>query len=225
MFIRCKRCHNSVWVETSELKDGVATGSCRTCNQDYSVGGLSAKSSQDLATATRRLAQEQQIDLPGAYSVQLKVMNLDAVREVSPAIAAAAAIAELPQEEFDPAFQPSVEACLLTASEAARRGVRENFAKSMAKRFDIATDVAYALADNRISMVQALRSRGPSPGPAVRVEAPRRHAMSLALLLAAFALIAAAAGIKHWTARSPSTDSPDSASTPASESSPPQESH
>lgn len=209
MFIRCKQCHSAVWVEASEAEDGVAPASCRVCGQEYSVGGITGRAGQELAQATRRLAGEQQIDLPGAYSVALKIMDLEGLREVSRspakgASAIAAAVAESPRREFDPAFQASIEAGLMSPTEAARRGVRDTYAKTMMKRFDLPINAAYALADNRVSMLEALRGRGASRKAAVRVDAPRGYMMRLVWLVVAFVLVAIVAGIQQRTgSRSP----------------------
>lgn len=121
---------------------------------------------QKLHEEARRLAQTQGIDLPGAYSVLLGVMPLEEVLEFGNGGPAEAVplektpAAALKQEVlYDPAFAQAVEAGLLSARQAMERGKRDAYAGIVANRHGLSTELALAVADNRTSLLQALRQR------------------------------------------------------------------
>lgn len=179
MFIRCKSCHGTVWLEISKPGTGASKATCKHCGQHYEVeGGTgSGRNGERLSESARRLACDEDVDLPGAYSVLLGIMRLEELREVSRP-AQVAASAEQPRStgvdarpaRFDPAFKEAIDAGHLTARQAMERGGRDSYAGLMAKRHDLPMEVAYAVADNKVSLVEAMRGRGAVQESPVQVQ-------------------------------------------------------
>jgi len=91
--------------------------------------------------------------------------------------------------EFDPGFRKAVARGRLTLQEAIRRGDRSAYASNLARRFDLPTSLAFAVADNRISLYKArvhqatVRARRePRPSPTRTSPAQRAAVLGLALL-------------------------------------------
>jgi hypothetical protein len=100
--------------------------------------------------------------------VLLGVATLEEMLGLAPAEEPAA---EAPARgRYDPAFQPAVEAGHLTASEALRRGKREIYAAHVADRHALPKETAYAVADNRLSLREALHERAPQAPVMIRIE-------------------------------------------------------
>jgi len=192
VIIRCKNCHGTVWVQPPDMKSRTTQVACRSCGQAYDLSlRLPARR---LAEQARRLAKEEGIDLPGAYSATLGIMTPEQVREVGSAGSTAPrpTVADNPEEDarlqrFDPAFQEAVSAGTLTARQARERGKRAIYISSLVERHGISCEVAASIADNRGSLLEAMRSEAATqPVSVVSSGNPRR--MTGAILL--FVLIA-----------------------------------
>jgi len=198
--IRCRNCHGSVWVDTTPAPGARSIrAACPGCKQRYEFDTPPSPSlARKLSNDARRLARDKRIDLPAAYSVVLGVMKAEDVREVNPAQAASGAGAAVAAPgpggmAFDPAFREAVEAGRLTGKQAAARGRRSAYAALLASRHKLPMTTAFAVADNRVSLLQALRTHG-SPAPeAVRLHAGSGHLRRAAWILIGLLPLAAAA--------------------------------
>jgi hypothetical protein len=174
MHIRCGSCHGSIWVEVAALTAEQHPVKC-ACGRNYMLeGGRAAEEAGErLAAEARQLAREAQLDLPSAYSVLLGAMSLEDVLELGDSSAGSASHdasrAQPSRSAYDSGFQPSIDAGLLTPIQAMQRGNRKRYATLVSRRHRLPEDVGLAVADNRISLLEALRRRGPDPGPAVRL--------------------------------------------------------
>lgn len=198
MVIRCKACQEAVWIEAERLGAGSVT--CDRCGQEYRIDSARKLKNAErrLSDEARRVAQREKIDLPGAYSVTLGLMTAAEVRELghggsiacrtTPTEEAAApeapAKADPHAQRFDPAFRQAVEAGLLTSRQARERGKRETYAAMVAGRYRLAAETALAVADNRMSLLEAIRARDRSDSNAVPVSLPPSRAARLATLAA-----------------------------------------
>ena len=102
---------------------------------------------------------------------------------------------------FDPAFGPAVEAGTLTEAQAFQRGKREALARKLATRHRISLDQAYAVADNRTSLLSIMRNRTPGKpikathgGPAANIRSLVVAASILITLVASLAILRQLAG-------------------------------
>ncbi len=97
---------------------------------------------------------------------------------------------------LDPAFQPAIDAGLLSPRAAIERGDREVFAMRLVRRHRLAPGLAFDVADNRLPLGEALRL---NERPLVSAPA-RRHASlgSVILLIVAAATGLAAYGWQQW---------------------------
>lgn len=169
MHIRCKSCHGTIWVEPPGPSEPVPSVRCKTCAQDYSVDGLERLRSSErrLAIDGRKIAETHGVDLPGAYSVLLGIMTAEEVLELGDSSSAACRTTTTapapPQPEsrpaYDRAFQPAIEAGLLSVLEATRRGQRAAYVEAIAQRYGLAPSLAMDIADNRTSLLNCLRER------------------------------------------------------------------
>lgn len=176
MILRCRNCHDTVGIDTAGVEDRDAVAACPGCGQVYHLEGHTKLGANTKTSAeARRVAREHHIDLPGAYSVVLGVMTLDEVQELGgPALVtdvnpAAAADPPPDAEAYDPAFRDAVEAKLLSPRQALERGERSSYARLLASRHRLTFEAACAVADNRMSLLEALRQRGASRNEALRV--------------------------------------------------------
>jgi hypothetical protein len=175
-----------------------ATVTCGNCGKQYVLhawGELSG-TSPSLPERARRLAKEQRIDLPGAYSLLLGIMSVEELRELGDAgsrPSTSASTEEVGKHHYDRAFQKAIDEGLLTARQAAERGSREACAGRLASRHRISHEVALDVVDNRISLLDALRWRDERDGGAMHLTVPDRRVgrtVGLVALLVAVALAA-----------------------------------
>lgn len=207
MYLRCTTCHEAIWVRPTG--NGAAElASCERCGQEYQfeiAGNFDAVSS-DLSRRAGAFAQENGVDLPSAYSVLLGIATLDAVMELQAAGSRTGRRKRVATEtdattaRFDPAFRPAVEAGLLTAREAYLRGKRHAYATRVAGRHHLPMEMAEAVADNRISLLEALREREPRPRVTIRIGS-RNGVSAGAILIATGALLALTVAGLHIGAR------------------------
>jgi hypothetical protein len=219
LVIRCKNCQETIWVQTADVRS--ATVVCAHCSQEYRLQGWTKLSSAErrLSEDARKLARKEGIDLPGAYSVVLGIMSVEDVQELAgggsaPARDAAAAKtkAKVPaaapappaadtdlakdgdrKYRYDPAFRDAVEGGLLTARQALERGKRDSYAAMVATRHRLPIEIAYSVADNRISLLEAMRQRKARPSSALPVSldagVARRWAMRGGIAAIAVAIV------------------------------------
>ncbi len=179
MHIRCKSCHGTIWVEPPDSLEPVRSSRCKSCAQDYSFDGLMQLRSgaRRLASDARKLAETHGIDLPGAYSVLFGIMTPDEVLELGKGGSTATLTTTMepePQETettaaepeeiegrqaYDRAFQPAIDAGLLSTLEATRRGQRTAYAEAIVRRHELPMGLALEIADNRKSLLTSLRER------------------------------------------------------------------
>jgi len=128
LHIRCKSCHGTVWVEHLDAAGQSESIQCKTCGQDYRVEGARwlRSGGRRLAVEARKLAEKHDIDLPGAYSVLCGIMDAEEVRELghreSPACRTTPKALQPTETDgrivYDRAFQPAIDAGLLTPYQA-----------------------------------------------------------------------------------------------------------
>lgn len=186
MIIRCKSCQGTIWLQTDQKHS--ATVACKQCGQEYRFQAWEQLRSAErrLSENARRLAREENIDLPGAYSVLLGIMQVNEVRELGDHASTACrttapstgAPPESPPDEpqgsshsfrYDPAFRAAVEEGLLTPRQAMERGKRDTYAGLVSNKHGLPMEKAYDVADNRLSLLEALRRRTAAPPQAVGV--------------------------------------------------------
>jgi hypothetical protein len=182
-----------VWFQAVAAQSRHAAVTCGGCGQVYAldlpVGGA-------LAARARRLARLNDIDLPGAYSLLLGIMTVEELRELGESGSTPCRTAPVDDpgpHRYDRAFQPAIDEGLLTPRQAAERGKRDACAAIFASRHKLPGEVAYAVADNRVSLLAALRERAAQASPpGARVVRRVRVGRSVALVgvLAAVALLA-----------------------------------
>lgn len=206
MTIRCRECHAVVWGEPKSDGDGASTLTCRKCGQTYS---LKIRSSllggrRRLSARARRIAKQHGLDLPGAYSVLLGIAQPGEMRELGDPGSTPCRTARSPAHEppgraiqYDEAFQSAVDAGSLTPRQAAERGDRAAFAGILASRHRLSMDVAYHVADNQLSLLEAIRQRARTETE-LRLELRSRRIRSAALMAA---LVAVA--LFGWVTRDP----------------------
>jgi hypothetical protein len=192
-----------VWFQAAAAQSRHAAVTCGGCGQVYA---LDMPSGGSLATRARRLARLNDVDLPGAYSLLLGIMTVEQLRELGDAGSTpcrTAPVDDPSPHRYDRAFQPAIDEGLLTPRQAAERGKRDACAAIFASRHKLPSEVAYAVADNRVSLLAALRERAakadaPQP-PVVR----RRRAGRVTALVAVLAALAFVAFLARRPAETP----------------------
>ena len=139
-------------------------------------------------------------------------MTVDEVRELERARAAGGAQPATRKERdsprklaFDPAFRPAVEAGFLTPRQAMERGSRETYAQRLRLRHQISSQLAQAVADNRLPLMEALRKRDAAKRDPLPVGVPAGPPARTVGLVAALLLVALAAGLFRGTVQKRST--------------------
>jgi predicted Zn finger-like uncharacterized protein len=202
--IRCKTCHGSVWVEYSSAPpDGRAVRTvCEGCGQRYELGSPpTTAAARKLSNDARRLAREKSIDLPAAYSVLLGVIKIDEVFEVSSTVppeptpaGKGKGKADTTPVTYDPAFTEAVESGRLTPKQAMARGRRAAYAALLASRYKMPMVMAFAVTDNRMPLLQAIRRQGGGAAhPPVQLQVRSGHLPRAVWMLLVLLPVAAAA--------------------------------
>jgi hypothetical protein len=137
------------------------------------------------------LAKGNEIDLLAAYSVLLGVFNLDAARDgcdpnLSPSTEASDAGAD---NDYDHAFVDAIKSGYLSPEQAMARGNRDAFAGSLAKQHRLTQEQAFAVTDNRIPLLAAIRTR--KPKARINLDTQRRR-VSVPLVVAAAVIVVVA---------------------------------
>ena len=197
LVIRCGSCHGSICVFcTGEARVLVK---CGTCLEAHALNlGHDLLKLEAAREGAREFALQNRIDLAGAYSVLFGIMTLDGVRDMfgsSPGTtnAALASEADSYADVIDPGFCESVEAGRLTVGQAMQRGSRAVFAAKLAERHRLSMNMALAVADNRVLLLDAVRRRAAEERAAAPPERVGRSARRL-LLVALFVVVLTAAG-------------------------------
>jgi hypothetical protein len=188
VILRCGKCHATVWIHPTARRAGGAVA-C-DCGQTYVLQRWPRLPGDErlLAKRARELAREQEIDLPGAYSVLLGTATVQELRELGgPASPACRTVpAEAPRPcRYDRAFQPAIDAGLLSEMQAAERGNRDAWASTLVARHRLSKEVAYDVTDNKLSLLEAIRRRE-APGAPVHVALRRPTLGPVGLLAAVF---------------------------------------
>jgi hypothetical protein len=184
MHVRCQRCHAAFW-----FRGGTEPDVCE-CGQVYRFAkAFSSARLKRLKDRARQLATEHDVDLPSGYSIAMGLLTVDQVRDAQRP-AAQRAEAPRPREgsisaedktplAYDRKFQPAIDGGCLTPEQAFERGSREAFALRVAKRHGLSESLAYAVADNRMSVLAALRRRDDRPqAPAIVADTAKRRGRS-----------------------------------------------
>jgi len=209
MHIRCKQCHGSVQFLLDDAADPPVRTSCPICGQTYllKLSGNSTALKERLFTRARRLAQEHGIDLPGAYSMLVGVMDLEQVRAMHGPSRGAdpgppATAGRRPDERYDPAFDDAVEAGFLTPMQALARGKRDALAAKLVDKHHLSPDRAFEVADNRVSLLSAIRDRTAGASGTVQLKLPARppRARTSAILTVALVGVLAVLLLSVFTA-------------------------
>ncbi len=187
MQIRCPKCQAAIWLDT----DRRTSGRCSTCQQQYDFGDrLRGHRLGEIHRRARALAVERGIDLPSAFSLLLGITTLSDVHDFAggapTARPAARGTPGEPAASFDPAFQPAVDARTLSPLQATERGDRESYARRLIARHQLTLADAYAVADNRMSLLTAKRKR--AAGTAIHLEAARPKRVGRLAAVATLAL-------------------------------------
>jgi hypothetical protein len=142
MHIRCKNCHEAVWLRGEGEPDSCDCGVVYRFKKPFSDARR-----RKLGQRARELAKQHDVDLP----------------------AASTAAPEDPgrRSKFDRGFEQAVADGCLTPQQAFERGNREALATRFAERHQLQKRLAYAVADNRMPLLAALREQSTSLQPAV----------------------------------------------------------
>ncbi len=212
MYLRCAQCQATTWIATYEPV-GQQDVVCQTCGREYRLAANDqlAGSSREQYEYAVRFAETHLIDLPSAYSVLLGIMSVEEAQEAkqrenekeqaakarpatvprAPApVEAAASMPEVSAEElYDPGFREAVEAGCLTVQQAIERGSREAYAMRLARRHALPRELAFRVADNRVTL-QAANQEVQSRIARARAEKERKKPASKMqrAMIAVFAL-------------------------------------
>jgi hypothetical protein len=215
MYFRCAECHDSTWIPNLAPGESLPPAHCQRCGREYALKD-DYRSTQARYEAAMGCAETNQLDLPSAYSVLFGIMSLDEAKEFrdgreekaaagrrssarSRATPAAIHITELPAMElvYDPEFQPAVEEGHLTPKQAIERGSRQALAVRMAKRHDLPIELALDVADNRLTVREALAKR-PRPKPEIIIPPEPATPSQIAFVGWLAAVLAVLIGVFGW---------------------------
>lgn len=197
--VRCRGCYRSMPVGESASEPIVAVV-CPHCLTSHSLPRPADMAESGTRDRVRRFAIHHAIDLPAAYSVVLGLLSLEQVRDttgardhVSSHVASqddattSPGDADPSEERVDPAFQRAIDAGTLSAAVALQRGSRQEYASRLAARHGLPMPLALDVADNKVSLVRAVREQA-----AARLQpAERPSSWSTALARGAVAILAA----------------------------------
>ena len=168
LIFRCRGCHGSILIpDMGPIADPTIVH-CPSCSQEYDLmGKLRHNQLREVHQQAGQLALENGIDMPAAYSVVLDVMTLNQVKDLFEGGATVRVSSPAPGSErrrptmFDPAFQRAVDKRWLTREQAALRGKRHTFVERLVERHRLSHEQAAKVADNRMTLLQAIRSKAP----------------------------------------------------------------
>jgi len=169
MHVRCKSCHEAVWLRGEGEPDSCDCGVVYRFKKPFSDARR-----RKLGQRARELAKQHDVDLPAAYSIAMGILTVERVRDVqrpqepTPNEEATAAPEDPGRKsKFDRGFEQAVTDGCLTPQQAFERGNREALATRFAERHQLQKRLAYAVADNRMPLLAALREQSTSLQPAV----------------------------------------------------------
>ncbi len=215
MYVRCADCKASSWVPP--LEDDRPQGfECKSCGESFTARAderLGHDPKQQHANA-RKFAEAHQIDLPSAYTVLLGIAPLERmVREDRPQIDAPESVDDaLPEPvpvvtggrkrlRYDPGFRSAVEQGYLTVQQATQRGKRDVYAAKLASRHRLPLRTAFMVADNQITIREALQEKEQAQQAVESVSKPKRKGLGTGQKAIAFtfaAVLFGAVGAYGW---------------------------
>jgi len=162
---------------------------CSSCGRDYSLAEAGSLGSTAVERSARAgdFAKAHEIDLASAYSVLLGIISLEAALSMSGGLHSAADPKAI---NYDPGFRSAVENGTLTRQQAVQRGDRVAYASRFAERHDLDMNLAFMIADNEITLAEALQRKTapevtadtlPDPGPSTVRRLPLAGSLALAL--------------------------------------------
>jgi hypothetical protein len=164
---------------------------------------------KELGQRARKLEEHHGVDLPAAYSIAMGILTVEQVGDVprpqepTPSGETAAAPDEPGRKaKFDRCFDQAVADGCLTAQQAFERGNREALVTRIAARHRLQKRLAYAVADNRMPLLAALREQSNPTQPVVvpMFESPAPTNVWLKRGLAVTAIALAGVGAWAWMA-------------------------
>jgi hypothetical protein len=186
MHIRCAQCRSLTQVQIPETLSAPLPVVCSGCGRRYrlAVNRPRGTSDPDRYRRAKAFAEQNRIDLASAYSVLEGLMTLEEARGLRapgtpPSAPPGGARAETPQPSavrrapapaastplaeqdasYDPGFAEAVRDGCLSVQQAVERGDRRALALRMAQRHRLPMALALRVADNRITIRQALAEK------------------------------------------------------------------
>jgi len=163
MYACCANCLASTWIEPARPNGKIRTVACDECAQSYVVNHARelGNTVAEQYRAMVRYGNANDIGMPCAYSVLLGLMPLAQAKAIrrsrAPAQPTAKPEGEPLPDSLDPGFYRAVREGSLTVRDALHRGNREAFASALVDRHNLQTELAFDVADNRISLRKAVR--------------------------------------------------------------------
>lgn len=206
MNIRCVQCTAQIPIPPAGDPNPVAI--CPGCGKRYKVSVRTPPPAKDLDRyrRAREFAVANKISEANAYSILEGLMTLEEARTLKPSqpssattqapqaprTASAGAVVDTDEWEYDSGFDAAVRHGHLTPRQAAERGDRAALARRMSERHRIPMHLALMVADNRMTVAQALGARrtGEAAAPA-----PRRQSAGFRPFLMVVIIIAITAWI------------------------------
>lgn len=165
MYFRCVECQASTWIDRLEPVRAGEILECADCGRSYCAKPIRelGPTIGELYQSTLKHATSHGIDMASAYSVLLGVMSPEDAQLLqqtgASTVRGAARPAPAALADIDPAFDKAVAAGHLTLQDALERGDRDALAATLARRHGLTETVAYAVADKRIGLGEAVRRR------------------------------------------------------------------
>lgn len=201
MLIRCKSCHTA-----TQLSGGTGPDTCE-CGQVYRLSLPPGKAGLDsLHRRARACARRNDIDLPAAYSITMGILKLEQVQDVQqgvrPTDGDESSTGSTRALSYDRGFTQAVEEGCLTPAQAFGRGNREALAARIAERHGLSEELAGHVADNRLTLLVALRKHRPQNRvPVVTRVGPGTRSGGIAQwAIAVVSLALVAGGVLGWQA-------------------------
>ena len=201
MHIRCKSCHEAVWLRGEGEPDTCDCGVVYRFKKPFSDARR-----RKLGQRARELAKQYDVDLPAAYSIAMGILTVEQIRDVQrpQELAPTEETTAVPdgsgrRSKFDRGFEQAVADGCLSSQQAFERGSREALATRIAERHRLQKRLAYAVADNRMPLLAALREQSTAMQPAVVPIFEPRGPSSVWLKRGLSGAVLALAGVGVWS--------------------------
>ncbi|MCP3978672.1 MAG: hypothetical protein GY716_04975, partial [bacterium] len=142
MYIRCRECWGSTWVAPTESGLPRRRLHCAQCEREHRLDNLNSIGTTPAArhTAAVSCAERHELDLPTAYSVLLRLVDLAEAKRHC------ASLGEAHTElNYDWGFRGAVTAGYLSEAQAIERGNRETYATRLAERHGLPLSLAFSV--------------------------------------------------------------------------------